>query len=223
MSSILVRRANMVVAGSGPTPGRLPAGYTELAYLKGDGSAYINTGFKTQQVDKLVGKVAFETLGSSNQYIAGSRVTTASTSTAIGYAVYASSHGGFTYYPAAWPTNSVGVAITANQIISFETYIGTSSQSFTVDGVLKNSGTATISKGTSSMTLTLFGLHTDSNIQYAVAGTRIYAMTLYFNGSKIAEYVPAMRDQDSVVGMYDLVSDSFLTNAGSGTFSYGTL
>lgn len=37
------------------------------------------------------------------------------------------------------------------------------------------------------------------------------------------DLIPAMRDLDSVVGMYDLVSNTFLTNAGSGTFNYGTL
>ena len=54
-------------------------------------------------------------------------------------------------------------------------------------------------------------------------GTRIYSMTMYFNGVKIAEFVPAMRNSDSEVGMYDIVRNQFLTNAGTGTFSYGTL
>lgn len=45
MSSWFIRRAN-VTAGGGPepTPGRLPAEFTELAYLQSDGNQYINTG-----------------------------------------------------------------------------------------------------------------------------------------------------------------------------------
>lgn len=67
MSSILIRRAN-VVCGK---PSRLPAGYTELAYLRTDGSAYINTGRKITQVDKLVGRVSFVSVGSGSKYVAG--------------------------------------------------------------------------------------------------------------------------------------------------------
>ena len=38
-----------------------------------------------------------------------------------------------------------------------------------------------------------------------------------------SEICPAKRDSDDVVGMYDLVSNTFFTNAGSGSFSYGEL
>ena len=64
----------------------------------------------------------------------------------------------------------------------------------------------------------------------ALGGSNAYKVMAKFsacvvneNDSKIMELVPAMRDSDSEVGMYDIVGNTFLTNAGSGTFNYGTL
>lgn len=39
----------------------------------------------------------------------------------------------------------------------------------------------------------------------------------------VRDLIPAMRKSDSEVGLYDLVNDVFYTNAGSGTFGYGTI
>ena len=43
------------------------------------------------------------------------------------------------------------------------------------------------------------------------------------NGTSMLDLVPALRKADSVVGMYDLVSGSFLTDANGGSFGYGEL
>lgn len=41
--------------------------------------------------------------------------------------------------------------------------------------------------------------------------------------SQVMDLVPAKRNSDDVVGMYDLVSGSFLTDANGGSFGYGEL
>ena len=52
---------------------------------------------------------------------------------------------------------------------------------------------------------------------------KLWSAKFYSSGNMVMDLVPAMRDSDSVVGMYDIVGNTFLTNAGFGTFNYGTL
>lgn len=48
MSSWFIRRANVVYSAGG----RLPAGFTELEYIQGSGSQYIDTGiYPTQNIE----------------------------------------------------------------------------------------------------------------------------------------------------------------------------
>ena len=50
---------------------------------------------------------------------------------------------------------------------------------------------------------------------------KVYSFDLYTGTILARHMVPAMRDADSEIGMYDFISESFFTNAGTGTFLYG--
>ena len=52
---------------------------------------------------------------------------------------------------------------------------------------------------------------------------RLEYFEVYDQDTLIRNFIPVMRKSDSVVGMYDLVNDVFYTNAGTGTFSYGSI
>ena len=41
------------------------------------------------------------------------------------------------------------------------------------------------------------------------------------NGEEIVSLVPCYRKSDNVIGAYDTVTDTFYTNAGTGTFTKG--
>ena len=51
--------------------------------------------------------------------------------------------------------------------------------------------------------------------------TRIYYFDTYNNGVCIQKLVPVKRLSDNVLGLYDVITGIFLTNAGSGTFTAG--
>lgn len=55
-------------------------------------------------------------------------------------------------------------------------------------------------------------------------GTRckFYSFKIWDNEILVRNYVPCYRKSDNVIGMYDLVNDTFNVNAGSGTFGKGT-
>lgn len=52
---------------------------------------------------------------------------------------------------------------------------------------------------------------------------RIWRYTYYENDVMLLDMLPAMRDSDNVLGMYDLVNDVFYTNDGTGVFTGGAL
>lgn len=50
---------------------------------------------------------------------------------------------------------------------------------------------------------------------------KIYYLKVWEDNGLIRNYIPCYRKSDNEVGMYDLVSNTFYTNAGTGTFSKG--
>lgn len=50
---------------------------------------------------------------------------------------------------------------------------------------------------------------------------KAYSANLYVAGTLVSSLVPCYRKADGVIGMYDIVEEEFLTNAGSGTLTKG--
>ena len=44
---------------------------------------------------------------------------------------------------------------------------------------------------------------------------------IYDNGTLVRDYVPCYRNSDNEAGLYDLITNTFYTNAGTGTFNVG--
>lgn len=205
----------MVTAGS--NPGRLPAGYTELAWLNDGGTAYIDTGY-VPVGDEVFEIDAIMTEAPSSGYaqIMGCRVGASGTSTTNCWLGISSSRTLFNRFGTVNPSSSIIIAANTKYQITVDlancittanneqyTYAGSEVQGITraIHLFKVNSTTSLTRKGQ----LTIFSCVIKRGVV------------------KQMELVPAMRDSDNEVGMYDLVSNTFLTNAGSGTFNYGTL
>lgn len=50
---------------------------------------------------------------------------------------------------------------------------------------------------------------------------KIYKFALNINNILVRNMIPARRNSDNVLGMYDTVTNTFFTNSGSGTFIAG--
>ena len=50
---------------------------------------------------------------------------------------------------------------------------------------------------------------------------KIYSCKVYNNGTLARDFVPCYRKADGVIGLYDLVGNTFYTNEGTGTFTKG--
>lgn len=92
-----------------------------------------------------------------------------------------------------------------------------------INGTLVHTYTGKLAE-TGVQNVALFGMsgYNGSTVSYKLSG-RIYSVSFYNNTTleHIGEYVPCYRKSDSKPGMYDLVTNTFFTNAGTGEFTVG--
>lgn len=191
----------------------LPSGFTPLTYLASTGTQFINTGFVPSADFKHT--LVFEATSSANstKYICGSGVSEGrSGNVRISGNVI---DGIFINKSAA--LNIISSNITLNGKTTLVLDLHNNAQNIvTVNGGqnISNSNKGTV---TSSKQLQLFAL---SN-SYLPTGIRIYSSIIEQNGVIVHHFVPAKRNSDNVLGMYDIKTGTFKTNAGTGTFTAG--
>lgn len=64
----------------------------------------------------------------------------------------------------------------------------------------------------------LFGLNNAGVL--SLSSVRIGRIKISENDTLVHDYIPCFRNSDSIAGMYDLVDETFLTNNGTGSFTY---
>ena len=199
----------------------LPSAYTRLAYLESTGTQCINTGV-TLSSDNIVYKWAgldnstsngtslfgSESGGTYNDPLYGNKT---------GRKVYIGS--GSTVNPTA--NSTVGYYVSSDD--AFHTWSFVIRPDNTLYLVKDGTALSTVSWGGSlnkSVTVALFCNHSSSNFTEKSSAAFKY-FKIYDNNNLVFDGIPARRNSDGVLGMYDTVSKTFLTNVGSGTFTAG--
>lgn len=213
----LVRRQFFENAGEGQfTVGKLPIlpdGYTQLDYIEGTGTQWIDTGVKATggAVIEAKGKVI------NNEFYIGSIGTTADVlDTTRNLIIYNSATTALRFQKkdAYGATRAITINPANDFIVKLDT-IGTNLIG-AVDGVIGVNETVS-ALGTQPQTIKVFNNDWDG-----VRSGRVYWCKLYSNTNMLVRYlIPAKRNSDGVVGMYDIMNDVFLTNQGTGDFEYG--
>ena len=194
--------------------GRFPAGYTKLAYIESTGTQYIDTGIKASGgLSVKMHTIDYFTSANAGKWCFGAR--NAYNNKQFGLFVGNSGTQNNKLVWAYYNSQSVKASYSSYpsecdiEIGNGGLKVGNTSYSYTQQSF------------TSDYSIYLFALNNGGSY-VAIISAKI-GETHISNGTVTLDLVPAMRDSDSEVGMYDLVNDEFLTNAGSGTFSYGTL
>lgn len=190
----------------------LPAGYTMLSYIESTGTQFINTGV-AYGLDKQV-EIRFG--------------ATTSTFSRFGFVIggggnfqgLVTRNSSNSYY-ASLNSSSTGAVVFSISDSIFNWTFNTSEHKVLKNGVAQRTLTP-IDPYTASGNIGILGNPQAANYNNVGIG-RIYRAVVKDNQTNKALFkgIPAMRDSDSAVGMYDLISDTFLTNAGSGDFTYG--
>lgn len=65
--------------------------------------------------------------------------------------------------------------------------------------------------------LSLFGTQSNASTSFYYASAKVYRLTM----EGYHDLIPCYRKSDGVIGMFDLITEAFLTNEGSGSFTKG--
>ena len=194
----------------------LPNTYYRLDYIQSSGTQCINTGIQTSTKRKLELGFALNSTSRSNIYGSGG-------SSSASYVLYSVRGGGdyptfrFHQTPNTSPIDT-GVSADTNR---HDIVIDNVNGNVSFDGVTYQ---GYIPTGTTKYTEFIFGYNAIGTINnsYSLAG-KVYYVKYYEDGVLVRDFIPAKRISDNVVGMYDLENDVFYTNAGSGSFTYGSI
>ena len=196
----------------------IPDGYTQLEYLSSGGSQYIDTGF-THSSPNIRGEVfvsfASDVSNNKNMNIMGNQEKSTGHT---GYSV------GWNKFFKLWTEssnsrlNGPDYALTAGTVhkLIFELTDTTRSLTYADQTV---SDTFTGGNIVGSKNIFLFDSGTRESNRYF--NGRIHKISLYEDDVLVHEFVPVIRNNDSVVGIYDITTNTFMTNSGTGSFGAG--
>lgn len=200
----------------------LPDEFQRVEYLETDGNQYIDTGILLNNTDgfeitfqsskdalttPVMGAISGGTAYTSTNNIS---VTYNVGSNVNAYSIYNNSGAGNPNY--AWNGGDY-----TDKLKHTIKYTGLNTVP-TIDGEAMTQITShTISVSDASVTTWLFGRSNTGTGTKAQDGIRIYDANFYSKG----HFIPCRRKSDSILGMYDTVTGTFLTNAGTGEFTAG--
>lgn len=193
--------------------------YQEVEFLQSTGTQYIVTAVKPSDVRG--GTFSFNKTADVNYaFLWGAGSNSSNVENALGFRI---STGGNQqtglYFGAVSGNTSVTVRTATDYDVQFACASG--SQAIDISGVTASSSYS--GSPTSSYYITLFTFHYANTVKTAeICKAKLGHIEFYnANNSKILDMYPCYRKSDSVAGMWDKVSKTFLTNAGTGTFVVG--
>lgn len=189
----------------------LPAEYQDVEYLEGDGDAYIDLGFKAHLANdsamlkcQVAADTAFYVGANDNSTRQFYFCNIGAKAAQIGYAkcvVYTSSK---------YSSSKI-----CNDGLPHVFHFDGSARKFFFDGSLVGDSYVTNNNETYG-NMKLFGTSFNGNFVM-----KIYSYMHFRYGEIYMNCVPCYRKADDVAGMFDLVSGTFFTNSGDGSFTCG--
>ena len=176
----------------------LPSEYTQVEYLESSGTQYIDP--------QVTGDARWVITAQANAVKGSSQALISSTPSASGGSWY----GEFTT-TGKWDVVSGGTNIPV-------TTKTTADLTFDGDGAHGTIGSTSVNRAVTVTQGNWILLKTEDG-SYPFSG-KLFDAKVYQNGALVRNFIPA-KNSSNVIGMYDLVSGQFFTNAGTGTFTAG--
>lgn len=201
---------------------KIPVEYQEIEYIESSGSAIFDTGYLVNPSTVIdMDCIVYESSKADWQFLYGSRSSTYDTTTVFGFVVR-NYHKG--YVPELWISGEqLGTSSTfpynertilKQNMNELTWYPVSTGESVTITG--------TGSLPTSSTTLAVSGFKDGSTYTFGPK-CRIYSLKISDVNGITRDYVPCYRISDGVVGLYDLINDTFRYSATSTAFISGPI
>ena len=199
---------------------KIPVEYQEIEYIESDGSAIFDTGYLVNPSTVIdMDCIVYESSKGDWQFLYGSRSSTYDTATVFGFVVR-NYHKG--YVPELWIS---GEQLGTSSTFSYNerTILKQNMNELTwypVSTEVPVTITGTGSLPTSSTTLAVSGFKDGSTYTFGPK-CRIYSLKISDVNGVTRDYVPCYRISDGVVGLYDLINDTFRYSTTSTAFISG--
>ena len=192
--------------------GGLPGAYRAVEYLEGTGTQYIATTYVIDYADLAV-EWEYVFTGNFN----GDKMLFGDMNANNCDCVYAELYDAVRWYCNNGNNRFANVLTGAGAGSNTKYSAKMIGQTLTVDGATtqRTDTRTTAGKGEP---LYIFAWNNNGSAQYIHTKLRLYSLVFKNGGSISANYVPCVRKSDSKPGMYDTVSKTFYTNAGTGEF-----
>lgn len=187
---------------------RLPVDYIELQYIQSSGTQYIDTGYKPNNNTRVQCK--FELLESGRAYgIFGSRIAYQNTA----FDLFAYGQNSNKDFQDDYGSNSNAPMASTLGIYEID-------KNKNVTNINGNIYTFPLSTFQSSYNMYILGINTAGSTNNQLGSLKIYSCQIYDNDILIRDFVPC-KSVEGTVGLYDVVNQTFYTNAGTGSFIAG--
>lgn len=193
--------------------------YTFLKYIEATGTQYIETG--------LSGAMRWVGAGQGTSHSSGSKCILAARASKdgqpFGAVIFLASRYGSQDTGKHWTLGgqSGNVGISSVATLSYAEYDVTFNDDI-FSGTINQESFNNISNDYTIGEWKIGCATTNSGVTAYLFVGNIYRQQAYQNNVLVGDFIPAIRNSDNVVGMYDTVSGTFFENAGTGTFVAGT-
>ena len=202
----------------------VPEAYQAVEYLQSSGKQYIVTSIPANTANS--GTIDFMSTSLKQwAYIYGASSTTRADPGGFGFSTAFGASTPYNYgwvYDSKYNSTSVSADINVRHTAGFH-YLSNNIE-YMFDGEIITTSYTEETYTITTNSIYLFALNYNNNTisDGMKVNARVYSFKLYNNnGDKILDCRPCYRKSDSVAGMWDRVSKTFLTNKGTGTFSVG--
>ncbi len=206
----LVPKVLDIEGGGGGGTSRLPAEYQEVEYIESTGTQYINSGVLPNTFTTLVLSFAY-TSNTTNTQLFGSRESWNRKGFYVGTKSNTLGNGFWIEFGSSYYETNLPLSDTNQHTLSF-------GRRFYYDDTLYYTFNTTLS---GYQNIILFGSWEGEQNAIVPSSSRLYSCQIYDNITLIRDFAPCYRKSDNVIGLYDLVNNTFYTNSGSGTFTKG--
>ena len=196
--------------------GGLPSAYQEVEYIEGAGSQYIATNYTPTITENM--KIEIDYMFTRNQggdsFLFGSKLNNSNVPT---FQCEYYSHRSWYCGSGIWQFRSVSAGVGGNLNTRYSLVMD--GNVLAVDDFTYTS--TETRRNCNAVPIYIFAGNWQGRMQFINLGARIYSLTFTADRVKEAEFIPCYRKSDGEIGMYDTVSKTFYTNAGTGTFLKG--
>lgn len=189
---------------AGPRKVTLPEDFTQVEYIQSSGAEYVDTGFVPNQNTRM--EIDEQLLSTSTHLsIFGVRQSNSNL-----FWAHANSSSQILY---GYGSSKLTASCTMTERLAIDAD----------KTVLKVNGASLITAAAAAFTAAgnvyLFAVNNGGALQYA-APMKLYGCRIYDNGALARDYIPCT-NASGAAGLYDLVTQEFCGNAGSGSFTAG--